>query len=720
VLLFEPYQNLLSFLGSIPFPLLFGGIGVIGGVLLLFYSVQKLRRSMLLHWLHGKLAGTYSRAAVREVVENFQERWVLQGDTQTRVSLSEYVLQTFLHPKFEGNHHLLLLGDDGAGKSSQLIRLFAKYQLKWHRPFRMKLISLEDPKALARIQAFPKPEKTILLLDGLDTDAAAQLDFKRRLDEILKASQPFARLVLSCRTGLFPEQMISKTVPSELHYIGNECYEIFEKIELERLQPQAMHQLRKRLVAELPFSVKRQHRKLVQQQSDLLFLPAYLNWSRYLPRESTNDQWLPFQVVAAYVYRNLGRLNQDSNSLSRWFGFHVSVAQALHAEHQRNHTNFLDEATFQQLLDQHELPSDWVEKGHLLTRLASGWRFEHASFWAYFLAWGGFHQHQGIERTGFLTFPAARQLFQEMCWDAFLHSPLGAEAMCRTSDSPDKQAAAEIPFRELGKITRLYLQADAYGDFRFLRNLASLKAIHLHQTSQHQPPNALVAELPHQEVLIYRYDQSGNFHVWKQQPLEAQLNQADGSSIQIGASEIQPFELAVSPNPWQAFRRPDSDRQASNLLLNLFRTPVLQVTAGSHSSQSLYAYSQEGVTDSFELVLGGGEMELFDRIQVIDFQDQSRNLVCYHQNDSTLLEHQLATIVNQLVQVMGEDDSHLEEFSPDDLAQIEDGHWLGRQWTWKNTDAYAYGAHLYLDRPGKATLCIFGLDRYASAQKAAA
>ena len=56
----------------------------------------------------------------------------------------------------------------------------------------------------------------------------------------------------------------------------------------------------------------------------------------------------------------------------------------------------------------------------------------------------------------------------------------------------------------------------------------------------------------------------------------------------------------------------------------------------------------------------------------------------------------------------GEDDRNQATFTEDDIAQIEDGFWLGRKWAWEVSQSYENPINLYLEEPGKARLEIYG------------
>jgi hypothetical protein len=447
--------------------------------------------------------------------------------------------------------------------------------------------------------------------------------------------------------------------------------------------------------------------------------PAYAQWFATLhdPRETKQ---LPFQIVAAKVYRSLGKHTDASDHLSRLFSFYTDLSWKLYESYQWGNGSLIAHELVEEVAASHHVPLHWVNQGALILPIGNSWRFQHSSFWAFFLAWRAFHHQLPPEETRFADQIAAQQFYQEMCWDALIQSPLAEQAECRTTNTVGKRPLQEIRFTELTKITRLYFAEAPFGDFRFLRNLSQLKGIHMNMEQESAPPANLVAQLPSQQVLMYVHlpEQEYPAQVWELAAEAAELQMDGKASLVLSAHFLRKLALEDRMDPRQPFRRPQSMRKPSKALVQLFETPILQLE--KENGQPLHFSENNNLAEeTFEMVLGGGEMDLFDRIQVFDFSDQSRNLLCYNRYRPTLLNLHLENALDQLVEALGEDDNHQEGFDSDDLAQIEDGHWMGRTWSWKNTDAYAYGAHLFMEQPGTVKLCIFGLEHtYAQRQVA--
>ncbi len=104
----------------------------------------------------------------------------------------------------QGDHVLFVLGDAGMGKTSALVMLKLCHMFKF-LPSRWK-VQLEKlgPGTLKEIDQIEAPSKTILLLDALDEDPEAHGRVEERLLELLRATKPFHKVIITCRTQFFP------------------------------------------------------------------------------------------------------------------------------------------------------------------------------------------------------------------------------------------------------------------------------------------------------------------------------------------------------------------------------------------------------------------------------------------------------------------------------------------------------------------------------------
>uniref|UniRef100_UPI0040567BC8 SUMF1/EgtB/PvdO family nonheme iron enzyme n=1 Tax=Candidatus Electronema sp. TaxID=2698783 RepID=UPI0040567BC8 len=111
----------------------------------------------------------------------------------------------------DGSHQLFLLAEAGAGKTSLLL-MVKLMQLAgfWPPGCRCELFRL-GRDTLNQIAAVDGKSDTVLLLDGLNEDSAAQNRVGARLLELLEAGWDFRRVIITCRTFFFPDVISTPT-----------------------------------------------------------------------------------------------------------------------------------------------------------------------------------------------------------------------------------------------------------------------------------------------------------------------------------------------------------------------------------------------------------------------------------------------------------------------------------------------------------------------------
>jgi uncharacterized protein YjbI with pentapeptide repeats len=101
------------------------------------------------------------------------------------------------------SNHMFVLSDAGMGKTSLLVMLkLAHLTAFWPPSYTCVLLKL-GPSTLDQVQALSDKRRTVLLLDALDEDPRAWKRVTARIDEILRATQTFRRVILTCRTQFF-------------------------------------------------------------------------------------------------------------------------------------------------------------------------------------------------------------------------------------------------------------------------------------------------------------------------------------------------------------------------------------------------------------------------------------------------------------------------------------------------------------------------------------
>ncbi|MCI5139667.1 MAG: hypothetical protein D3922_14940, partial [Candidatus Electrothrix sp. AR1] len=217
----------------------------------------------------------------------------------------------------DGSHQLILLGEPGAGKSSLLLMLKLMHLAEfWPTGYHCLLLKL-DEHTLDQMAAVDNKAKTILLLDGLNEDKQARNRPLERFFPLLRAGEPFYRVITSCRSHFFPALIPNSTGRLRIRALsGYNCPILY-------LAPFATRQVRQVLHKQLArntenyigfqrFGVERQKKKaarllgglgelggrplVLQHLKSLLKIEAHRIRDAYTIYESLIQHWLEQQV----------------------------------------------------------------------------------------------------------------------------------------------------------------------------------------------------------------------------------------------------------------------------------------------------------------------------------------------------------------------------------------------------------------------------------------
>ncbi len=105
----------------------------------------------------------------------------------------------------DGRTQMFILSDAGMGKTSLLMMLkLAHLTAFWPPGYECLLLKL-GKDTMDAIKAIENRTNTVLLLDALDEDTTAWGRIKERMQELLRETRFFHRVIISCRTQFFPE-----------------------------------------------------------------------------------------------------------------------------------------------------------------------------------------------------------------------------------------------------------------------------------------------------------------------------------------------------------------------------------------------------------------------------------------------------------------------------------------------------------------------------------
>ncbi|MEZ4774350.1 MAG: hypothetical protein R3D00_14290 [Bacteroidia bacterium] len=683
-------ENLLIYLNNPWILLLSVGLAIFL-LILVFRLFRLIFRELLILRVKHDLKRYFSSATIRNAWKNHIPPKITTGNSPAFEMIPWFVKNTLTKKNFEYSHYLLL-GDSGIGKTTALIRLYAAYRYTFDsRDFSVLLISLSDPSATFILQGYKNKEKTVLLLDGLEDNMRASHDYKAGLDNILTETAGFAKVVISVQRNFLPEGVRGGADKESVKYTGESCYQLFGRVEIQPPVARDMDRLVSRQLAGLSGEEKQRLREEIIMNPALYRRPGWAKWSHALALSGQQAQY-PFEIYKIAAHYLLGNIPGEEGLKEKIFAFASDLAANIWKGADENRRWAMPRTEAEKLAG--ELGVNLSDLDHTFLEIfPEGYvRFTHKGFLGLFVAWKAFYEEWTPGDTRFAALPEAAEFFHQMCWQKALAADRSLEGYARLNQSSDRRELTSLSFTDIRNISRLYLRGDRLSDVRFLRGITALKGLYL---DEGVPMRAnIVSQLPNESVLVY-LRQTGNI----------------AGIYDLAHGNLKPFLLHTRFSPLMSVipEIPEKAIKARKNILDVFSTRLRRLPNESCRPHPLPEGDTGEATDLFRLHLGVGEMDLFNLVEIFVMEDGSRNIVFSNTYLPTLINEQAEIVTNRLVEVYGEDDRNISAFGTDDLAQIEDGYWLGRRWFWKNSENYPYPIHLYMEVPGKIQLEVFGV-----------
>ncbi|MCR4465340.1 NACHT domain-containing NTPase [Burkholderia sp. SCN-KJ] len=115
--------------------------------------------------------------------------------------------------ELESHRYLFVLADSGMGKTTFCLNYFVRKQRsKRTKDRKVAVVPLGRSDALTLVAKISEPRDTVLLLDALDEDTEAVRSFNDRLTVIMTAARDFRRVIITCRSQFFADEM---SIPTE-------------------------------------------------------------------------------------------------------------------------------------------------------------------------------------------------------------------------------------------------------------------------------------------------------------------------------------------------------------------------------------------------------------------------------------------------------------------------------------------------------------------------
>lgn len=381
--------------------------------------------------------------------------------------------------------YYLVLADSGMGKTTFMLRLYRKclFNRSLQKQFKTKLIPLSQDNCIQIIEKTSDQENTILLLDALDENRDAIKDYESFLEELLRVTEGFNKIVITCRTQFFPNRA---TEPSETGRIRIGRGKKKEEIVKKYISPFSDEEVKLYLKKQYKFHKRKQQQAydIVKKVPVLMARPVILNWINFLC-DSTEEFKYGYQIYSAIIDKWIERENIGHTKRSLF-----DLSQAIAAYMFSNSTTSMSADKVEEIAAQKDIQLEPIiaKSRSLLNRNGNGeYKFAHRSFFEFFVVFSIFQSSQLPENLNFLfSLSGAKRFLFEILLD-------------RANDSnPDMYTQCYESF----KLVKRFFPAETLLDFVSLREMVftanntpggfKIKAsIKLKESEKHDPQHIL-------------------------------------------------------------------------------------------------------------------------------------------------------------------------------------------------------------------------------------
>lgn len=259
---------------------------------------------------------------------------------------------------------IVVLAGSGMGKTALLYNLYKRHINKYLSSYKMILIELGTENSFKRILEIEDPENTVLLLDALDENIEALLNYSETIENINKITQPFYRVVITCRMQFFEHR---NDVPKLLSYSGGvaSAGDVASKFsEIVYVAPLNDRQvswflIRKYILSinDSSFSQYKKAKLLAKHVPDLIVRPMLLTYMDYILGRPEQHEYI-YQIYESMIKGWLERRKSDEldpnyddalkfmyilainlvKNYSTRKGYHISKNEAIELAHSYNIT----------------------------------------------------------------------------------------------------------------------------------------------------------------------------------------------------------------------------------------------------------------------------------------------------------------------------------------------------------------------------------------------
>jgi hypothetical protein len=263
--------------------------------------------------LSRELSQFYSYRDLRKATNNFLNLCV-QGvapDEEFEPGLSNrYIVRRKIVPFFLNEHfksdtkYCLVLADAGMGKTSFLLNLYIKYNLRIvPNKYKVKFLPFRYQNFEEILKGIDVKEKTILLLDGFDEDIKSNDNIDARFDDIVKMTRDFKYVVITSRAQYFTSEN-AKAYALNISRNDEKGYHVMPKLYLSPLSDKEIYRFLVKKYGIFKFwnrTKKRKVKALIKRLPEVAARPAFLAYM---------DSYLFFEDQTKYSFQLYERMVQ--------------------------------------------------------------------------------------------------------------------------------------------------------------------------------------------------------------------------------------------------------------------------------------------------------------------------------------------------------------------------------------------------------------------------
>ncbi len=387
-----------------------------------------------------------------------------------------------------------------------MINFFLRYAKKWWKRYKIQLLPLGHPKTDDAIDKIDEQEKTILLLDELDDDANAIIDYRERLTKIIAKTIDFQTIIISSRTQFFPSHVHEPAKTGILKHGGEKGEYEFKKL---YVAPFDYDDVKRFTRKKYRFYQRRQRRKakaIVDRCPHLMVRPMLLAYIESLMEEEKNYEYA-HEIYEAMVRRWIKRERvKNKEDLRR---FSEAIAVDMYRKQKERKGLFVEADEIEKFADRHGIRMKEFElKGQsLLNRDVDGrFKFAHKSILEYFLALQMLDNIELAREFKFDPMEFTRSFLLELSWCRHWLSAIASKRVkgrFRTSPPKEEELTYQLSLEKLRNASQLYLRgvtsemilmvapglsqvtsldlnSNQIANVDCLQNFTNLKELHLH------------------------------------------------------------------------------------------------------------------------------------------------------------------------------------------------------------------------------------------------